>query len=220
MGEVVVNIGETIVDNQFSLFIGAEVLSFLCILLFFIIRYAFQRIKLSMLFLYLFIISLMFEMIVAGVVYKQTGDYSTLQIIVFIFVFYAGSFGIYHFKKLDIYIKQKMEKWTGISYLTRIDMKRIALEKNPNLFAKKTRTVWYLHFIFFLAIHSIIWLFSSVEGVSFTEFFTELSWLANRDVGNSPIKEEILITISSIWIIVLKIDTVISWSYTFFPKDN
>src|SRR5690625_4087302 len=114
-----------IINYQWGIFIGLEILSLIFLLIFFFIRYAFTEQKLSNWFLGLFIFCIFLEGILALFVYQQTGKISTFQIVVLLFVVYACTFGITDFKKLDLFIKRKIGEWRGINLLTEADLQKI-----------------------------------------------------------------------------------------------
>src|SRR5699024_10995262 len=95
-----------------------------------LLRYAFDRVKIGQIFLLLFLLFIIFEGILAFINYRQTGEIDTFQIVVFIFIIYACTFGISDFKKLDRYIKQTVGKWRKEELL--IDNDRAVMEKQQN----------------------------------------------------------------------------------------
>lgn len=102
-----------IIDYQWELFISLEVVSLLFLIVFLVIRYAFTKQRLSVLFLLLFLFCMVLEAVLAGVIYQETGEFSTFQVVIVLFLVYACTFGIGDFKKLDRFIKQKVGYWRG-----------------------------------------------------------------------------------------------------------
>src|SRR5690625_2402539 len=112
---------DTLLTFQWEAFIFLEVLSWIFLLLFLIVRYAFGKESLGRLFLTLFVLFIFLEALLAFIVYQKTGEISTFQVVIFIFVVYACTFGISDFKKLDRYIKMKVGIWRGVELLTEKD---------------------------------------------------------------------------------------------------
>ncbi|MED4164631.1 hypothetical protein P4642_18305, partial [Halalkalibacterium halodurans] len=98
-------------DYQVEIFITMEVLTVICLLLFGVTRYYFNIRKASLLFILLFIGITALEAALAWWLYNKTGEISTLQIIITVFVLYAITFGIGDFKKLDRWMRQKIGGW-------------------------------------------------------------------------------------------------------------
>src|SRR5690625_143590 len=99
-----------LLEHHWTIFIILEVSSMFFLILFALIRYAFTNIRFSVVFLILFFVTLILEAILAYVIYRETGEITTFQIIIAIFLIYAVTFGISDFKRLDRYIKQKVGK--------------------------------------------------------------------------------------------------------------
>src|SRR5699024_1595298 len=73
------------------------------------------------LFLGLFLLFILFEGLLAYLIYRQTGEIDTFQVVIIIFIIYACTFGVGDFKKLDRYIKVKVGKWRKVDLLTEKD---------------------------------------------------------------------------------------------------
>ncbi|GAA0367563.1 hypothetical protein [Bacillus horti] len=207
-----------LIQYQWELFIGAEVLSFLCLATFLLFRYALERQKLGSIFLLLFFAITLGEAALAWFVYQQTGVIESFQIIVFIFILYACTFGIGDFKKLDRYIKKKVGKWKGKNLLTEKDMSIIKAEKDPGVIAKKYRFSWYLHALVFFVAHAIFWILYGTDGASPLDYVTDWSWFGEEELSHAPFQHETIMQVSRIWMIIFIIDTIWSWSYTIFPE--
>src|SRR5690625_2742629 len=109
---------DLLVEYQWEIFIVIEVLSFISLLLFGIIRYFLGRQKLSFQFLFLFLVLLILEALLGIIIYQETGEISTFQIVIAIFVLYACTFGIADFKKLDRWMRLKIGNFRNIDLLT------------------------------------------------------------------------------------------------------
>lgn len=100
-----------------------EVLLLVCLVSFSVMRYFFDRSKQSMIFLSLFIFLLLVEGGLGFFIYLKTGELDTFQIVVFIFIVYACTFGIFDFMKLDRWMRKVIGSWRGVSLLTEKDRK-------------------------------------------------------------------------------------------------
>src|SRR5690625_2882890 len=92
---------------QWEIFITLEVASWLCLLLFGLLRYVFDKRQMSIAFIVSFIVLIALEGLVGLLIYQETGVISNFQIIVLIFVAYAATFGISDFKKLDRWMRDR-----------------------------------------------------------------------------------------------------------------
>ena len=86
-----------ILAHQWEIFIAVEVLSMAALLLFGVVRYLLNKKKLSRLFIIAFLVLLALEALLAMLVYRETGEISTFQIVITVFVLYACTFGIFDF---------------------------------------------------------------------------------------------------------------------------
>src|SRR5699024_11276783 len=104
-----------------------------------------------------FLLFIIFEGILAFINYRQTGEIDTFQIVVFIFIIYACTFGISDFKKLDRYIKQTVGKWRKVDLLTEKDRAVMEKQQNPKYIARRYRLWWYGHTIAFIIANIILY---------------------------------------------------------------
>lgn len=209
---------DSIISFQWEIFIGLEILSLIFLLTFFIIRYAFTAQKLSRWFLSLFIFCILLEGILAVIVYQKTGEISTFQIVVLIFIVYACTFGIFDFKKLDLFIKRKVGEWRGIDLLTEADLQRIERNRDPKYQAQQYRRWWYGHTLVFIVAHCVFWLYYGNPEYGLIYYLTDLSWWSDGELGTGPFQHEMVDQVSKLWMLVFAVDSIISWSYTFFPS--
>lgn len=211
---------DVIMEYQWGIFIVLEVLSFACLLFFGVVRYIFNKQKLSLFFLFLFILLLFLEAALAIFIYKETGEFSTFQIIITIFVIYACTFGISDFKKLDRWMRLKIGNWRGIELLTEKEKYVMKKQKDPKYIAKKYRLSSIIHFLLFL-IAQLIFLTYSLESMEQAlPYLTDLSWIGTESIEETPYSNETLYGISVVWGLVFIIDFVYSWSYTIFPSKS
>lgn len=174
----------------------------------------------SQLFLFLFFAAIVLEAILAYIVYQQTGEFTTFQIVIAIFIIYAATFGISDFKRLDRYVKRKVGKWKGVDLLTDKEKEIIAYLKDPKVIARRARYWFYAHTFVFLIGLIGFWIYDGNNAYSFFYFLTNLQWFSEGMIDPQPFKSEIIVNIVRLWVIVYVVDSIINWSYTFFPSDK
>src|SRR5699024_6253708 len=74
--------------------------------------------RVSVIFLCLFVFLLIMEGILSLVVYNETGEISQFHIVIIIFLLYACTFGIVDFLKLDRWMRLKIGGWRKIDMLS------------------------------------------------------------------------------------------------------
>ena len=207
-----------LLDNYWMIFITLEISSLLFLFLFVIVRYLFTNFQISYTFLVLFILAIILEAILAFIVYKQTGEFTTFQIVIVIFIVYAATFGISDFKRMDRYVKDKIGKWRGIDLLTENERQIMAHLKDPKVIARKARIWFYTHTLVFVIAIFFFWKYAGNEQYPFYYFIKNLDWYSNELVEPRPFNNELLVNVVQIWSIIYIIDTVVNWSYTLFPS--
>lgn len=208
---------------QVEIFVIAEVLSMVSLLLFGVVRYFFDKRSFSLLFLIFFIVLLMLEAILAIVIYQETGEISTFQIVITVFVIYACTFGIFDFMKLDRWMRKKIGGWRGERLLTDKDIEIMNRQKDPRYVAKKYRWSSIVHLIIFVAVHIGVWIYTSGSIDQFLNYITDLSWMnmeGTENVAETPYPNEIIYGFSQLWTLVFIVDFIYSWSYTIFPSNS
>lgn len=210
-----------IIEHAGVIFITMEVLSLFCLLFFGLTRYLFDRRILSIAFILFFIGITALEAALGWLLFSRTGEISTLQIIITIFVLYALTFGIQDFKKLDRWMKQKIGKRRGIDLLTEKDRDAIQKQNDPIRRARLYRYSSIIHILVFFTAQIV---FFSLGTDNTEEAFTYLrdwSWLSSETghPSETPYSNETIHGISMLWGIILIVDTLYSWSYTIWPKN-
>src|SRR5690625_1471276 len=104
---------EWIATYLWELFIFVEVIFWLLIILFLILRYILQWKSASIGILPLFVATIIADLFLGWVDYQQTGEFSLFQIIVVIFVIYAVTSGRSDFQRLDAWVQRKIAAWKG-----------------------------------------------------------------------------------------------------------
>ncbi len=207
-----------LVENQWELFIFAEVLSLASLLLFGIVRYGFSKKRLSLNFLFLFLVLLILEGILALLIYRETGEISTFQIVIIIFIVYACTFGINDFKKLDRWMRKKIGNWRGIDLLTDQDRMIMKRQKDPTYIAKVNRYSAFTHLAIFVIVQGAFWHYGLGGLDQAIDYIADLSWIGTENYLETPYPNEFLYGISMVWGIVFIVDFVYSMSYTIFPS--
>src|SRR5699024_1307333 len=146
-----------IVTYQWEIFISIEILFFVAFLLFGFVRYFLSKRRLSLFFLGVFLSLLIIEAVLAFYIYRLTGEISTFQIVISIFVLYALTFGIVDFLKLDRWMRMKIGAWRNVELLNERDYDIIARNKDPKYIARKYRYTSTIHLIIFVIGQAILW---------------------------------------------------------------
>src|SRR5699024_11473537 len=114
-------------------------LSIVSLLVFCGVRYFLDKRKLSNLFIFLFLFFLFLEALLALLIFQWTGEVSTIQIVIAVFLLYACTFVIADFKKLDRWMREKIGKIHGIRLLPDDDYRIIIQNSDQKYLAKKYR---------------------------------------------------------------------------------
>ncbi len=206
------------VQYQWEIFIFIEVISLLSILLFGVVRYFFLKQKFSLMFLLLFVLLLVLEAVLAFLIYRETGEMSTFQIVITVFLVYACTFGISDFKKLDRWMRSKIGNFRGVDLLTEQDKYEMEKQKNPKYIAKKYRISSIIHLLLFLFVQIIFLSYSLNHFDQVQYYLTDLSWIGTEHVEETPYANDSMYRISMIWGLIFIVDFIYSWSYTVFPS--
>ncbi|WP_027964111.1 hypothetical protein [Halalkalibacillus halophilus] len=209
-----------IIDYQWEVFIFIEVLSLIALLLFGFFRYYLARKSTSLLFIYLFLVFLIIEAALAMIVYQHTGEISTFQIVIVVFVIYALTFGLNDFKKLDRWMRKKVGEWRNIDLLTEKDRMIYERQKDPKHIAKVNRMSAMIHLIIFVIAQTIFWMMGTDSLDEAMSYLTDLSWFESGEYEDSPYPNETIYSIGMLWAVIFVVDFIYSWSYTIFPKSS
>jgi len=209
---------EALLTYQWELFIAAEILSVVMLLLFGLTRYLLNQRKLSTIFISLFLALFIFEAVLALYIYQITGEISTFQITVMLFVLYACTFGIADFKRLDRWMRKTIGKWRGVSLLTEKDMQVMEHLQDPKYIAHKNRISAMIHLVIFVGVQAGLWIYGLGGTAGIADYLTDLTWVEVDDYQQSPYASETAFSMSKLWGLIFIVDFIYSWSYTFFPK--
>lgn len=202
---------------QWHIFITIEISFIVIFLLFGFVRYFLNQRNLSLILFIIFLLLIVSEVLLAFVIYRVTGEFSTFQLIIGIFVIYALTFGIFDFLKLDRWMRQKIGSWRSVELLTEKDYRIIERNKDPKYIAKKYRLTSTIHLIAFVIGQFVLWMQGTDSISEMFGYLRDLSWIETGDFTQSPYANETTYSIGMLWGIIFFIDFVWSWSYTIFP---
>lgn len=209
---------DSIVNYSWQIFITLELLSLVALFAFGIIRYFFGKKQWSRLFLVLFLLLLLAEGVLALMIYRWTGEISTVQIVIVVFLVYACTFGIFDFIRLDRWMRMKIGTWRGEELLTTKDYEVMRRNKDAQYIAKKYRISSMIHLVLFIIGQFILWSLGTENVAEMKLYLTDFSWIEQGEAAYSPYANEMSFGIGILWGIVFIVDFVYSWSYTLFPK--
>src|SRR5699024_4499779 len=135
-------------------------------------------------------------------VYEQTGEISTFQVVIVIFILYAFTFGIVDFIRLDRWMREKIGKFRGVELLSEKDYTIIERNRDPKYIAKKYRRSSYIHIVLFVIVQSIFWIVGTDSLAEVQFYLTDLSWIDVGIAAESPYPNEVTFAIGMIWGIV------------------
>lgn len=207
-----------LVTYQWGIFITIEIMFFVFFLLFGFVRYFLNIRRLSLVFLGGFLSLIIIEALLAFVIFRITGEISTFQIVIAIFIIYAFTFGIFDFLKLDRWMRQKIGAWRNVELLTKKDYQIIEQNKNPKYIARRYRISATIHLIVFIIGQTALWIHGTENISELLTYLRDFSWFETGDFADSPYANEATYSVGMIWIIVFFIDFIWSWSYSLFPS--
>ncbi|GEN46173.1 hypothetical protein [Alkalibacillus haloalkaliphilus] len=209
-----------LIEYQWEIFISLEVLSVVALLLFGVLRYYLGHKQKSLVFILLFIVLLVIEAVLGVIIYQETGEFSTFQLVVLLFVIYALTFGINDFRKLDRWMRKKFGAWRGVELLTDEDYAIMNRQKDPKHVAKVNRISAMIHLLIFVTVQSYFWSLGTENFAEIRSYITDLSWFESGNFEDSPYPNETLYSIGMLWTVIFVIDFIYSWSYTIFPSSK
>ncbi|MEN1936890.1 hypothetical protein AAIE21_15135 [Paenibacillus sp. 102] len=191
-------------EYRWYFLIGAEVVFWVSAIGFFLLRYGFRLRKASFIAGIVLLLNEIFILALGVIDYYETGKFSNFQIITIVILLYAIFYGKKDLKKLDIRIQKLVAKWRNEPMPIIED----PLEVTGWAHTKQEIWEWSLHLILFTIVHIG---FFFMYGLVPIEQWGD--WLEKGIVLNEAASR-----VSQIWGVVLLIDTIITFSYVFFPK--
>ncbi|MEW9500706.1 hypothetical protein [Jeotgalibacillus marinus] len=207
-----------ILEHKWAFLIAAEIIFWVSILTFLTLRYWFKLNKLSLIFFAFFIINDLWIATMGFMDYLRSGEFTSYQLVILIFIVYAFTYGKSDFRRLDAFIQKKVAK--------------LRCEPVPDFdqpcalygseYAKKEWKQFLGHLLIFSIVHiSLMFIFGiskqTDEITSLDTLFT--LWFAESP-ASFPFDNSGANNLSQVWTLVLAIDAVITSSYTIFPKSK
>lgn len=205
-----------ILENKWLFLIIAEVVFWVSIITFLVLRYWFGFRKLSVVFFFLFIINDLWIATMGFMDYLKTGEFTSYQVVILIILVYALTYGKTDIKRLDIFIKKKVAAWRGETNLS-IESPTLLYGKEH---ARIERKQFLLHLLVFIVVHlALLVIIGASESIKEISSLQELLnvWF-NQKNSVFPFDNSSANNLSRIWTIILIIDGVTSFSYTLFPR--
>lgn len=211
---------DILISYQWEIFISIEILSIVALILFGVVRYFFDKRRISLFFIGVFLGLLALEAGLAWLIFHETGQISTFQIVIAVFLIYACTFGILDFLKLDRWMRKTIGGLRGVELLTEKDNRMMERNRNPKYLAKKNRWSATVHLIVFVTVQAVFWMYGTEDLSDMLSYVRDLSWIEEGTAVTSPYPNEPTYAIGMIWGIVFIVDFLWSWSYTFFPSQS
>jgi hypothetical protein len=205
-----------ILAHKWMFLILAEVIFWISIITFLVLRYWFGKKTLSFVFFLLFIINDLWIASLGFFDYLQTGQFSSYQVVIVVVFLYAITYGKSYFKKLDYYIQIYVAKWKGEPAPAIAPPKKLVGKEH----AQKERKHFYVHLAVYAAAHLVFFLLFGLssrvyEMASMNQFFDEFF---SAKEGTLPFANPTVNNLSRIWTLIFVIDSIVALSYTVFPK--
>lgn len=207
-----------LLEYNWEMFIVIELLSLGALILFGVFRYFLSKPRISIMFIFFFLLLLVLEGLLGFYVYLQTGEISTFQIVITIFIIYAFTFGIFDFIRLDRWMRRKIGMLRKVELLSDKDYQIIERNNNPKYIAKKYRISSSIHFVIFVIVQAILWRMGTESIADIKMYISDFSWIEKGIAKESPYPNDVTLGIGVIWGIVFIVDFIYSWSYTLLPK--
>lgn len=184
-----------LLEHKIAVLIASEVIFFVFAGLALLLRYWFRLNKASLAALIIVILNELAVLLLGVMDYIQLGTISLFQILIIIFIIYALLFGRSDFKKFDRWIQKKVAQMKGEP------LPDFGEEETKPLYgkehAKEERKNFYKHLLIFAVAHGAFAILST-----FIEFG----------------EHHVFADISNVWVKILIIDFIWSFSYTIWPK--
>ncbi|WP_416829226.1 hypothetical protein [Ectobacillus polymachus] len=207
-----------ILENKWLFLIAAEVVFWVSVSTFLLLRYWFGLKKLSITFFVLFIVNDMWIATMGFFDYLKTNIFSNYQIVIIVFLVYALTYGKNDFRKLDAFMQRQVAAWKGQPIPKVEGVKKLYGKEH----ARHERKQFFIHFLVYVIAHIIFLVMFgfSDQITSFRDIENVLSHWFEEKQTNFPSNNPTINNISRVWSLILAIDAVISLSYTFFPKSE
>ncbi|MFD1706879.1 hypothetical protein ACFSCZ_09065 [Siminovitchia sediminis] len=205
---------EWILQYKWLFLILGEIIFWVSLLGFFVIRYAFGREQLSKYFILVWIFSDVWLLVLGILDYRHTGTFDTFQVVILIFLFYALTFGRNDMKNLDRWVKRKIKKVKGEP----LHEDQNSMKLYGMAYAIKQGKDLMKHVLMFAAVMIVMSFFVDFRGFSHLAGDKNLGDMLGSTIENGWFADPVLGKITGVWTLILIIDTVITVSYFVFPR--
>ncbi|SHE76657.1 hypothetical protein SAMN05444392_10353 [Seinonella peptonophila] len=189
----------SIIEHQWLFFIISEIIFWVTLIAFFVLRYVLHFRLGSFVALVMLVLNELWVACLALINYSYTGKLSTFSIVMIAILVYTFTWGRHDAKKLDIYIQRLVAKWRNEEVpqaVKEYDQKRLY----GIAYAKKQFKSWLIHLLLFICIQLFFY---------FSSGLSEPGFLYKNESYNQ---------INAVWMKIFIIDTIWSLSYFIFPK--
>ncbi|WP_243525154.1 hypothetical protein [Bacillus pseudomycoides] len=193
-------------EYRWYFLIGAEIIFWVSVIGFFLLRYGLRFKKASFIAGIVLLLNEVFILALGAIEYYQTGKFSNFQIITVVILLYALFYGKKDLKKLDIRVQKLVAKWRN-EPLSHIEE---PLELTGWAYTKQEIGQWSLHLLLFIIVHIV---FFFMYGLVPIEQWRD--WFEKGIVLNEAASR-----VSQVWGVVFLGDTIITFSYVIFPKEE
>ncbi|WP_096437848.1 hypothetical protein [Alteribacter populi] len=211
-----------LMELYWELFIATEILAIVCVVAFVVFRYIIVRPALSKWSVAVFILLNVFDSVIAFLVYRETGELSVFQIVIFIFILYALTFGRSDFKRLDLWIRMQIDRWTNKKLVHEKEHREHEERSYGAGQSKNAAREWVMHVGLFTFVHIIFFLLFPSESIMLTDVLSQEgieNWMEDPE-SYGLFSEPAINQVTLIWGLIFVIDTVVSWLYILFPEKN
>lgn len=203
-----------ILQFKWLFLILGEVVFWVSLLGFFVLRYALGREKESKYFILAWLLSDVWLLVLGFLDYRRTGEIGTFQIVIVIVLLYALTFGRSDMKKLDRWVKRQIRKWKGEAPEEGEGQERLTGMR----YAVSQGREFAMHLAMYAAVILILSFFLPFRGfdglISSGGFGDTLGHLIEEGLFADPVAGKI----TGIWTLILIIDLAITLSYFILPR--
>ncbi|MBM7095466.1 hypothetical protein JSY36_06860 [Bacillus sp. H-16] len=213
---------DTIIHYQWELFIATEVIAVLSVAAFVVFRYVAGSPRYARISLYVFVAANLFDVVVAFLVYRHTGELSMFQVVIFIFVMYAITFGRSDFKKLDFWLRTQIDRFARTDLVTSEEREAYEEKRYGKAQVHRTLKEWAMHGGLFVTVQAVFFLVFPSSSVTVAETLTQegISRWMDAPESYGLFSEAAINQVALVWGIILIVDTVITLSYVVFPEKS
>lgn len=207
-----------ILEYRWIFFILGEIVFWVSIVSFLLLRYGFGLEKLSKYVIIIWLLSDLWLLTLGVMDYVKTGVIDSFQIIIVVVLAYALTSGKSDLQKLDNLIKRKLAKRKGQPLSTEEnDLHNKTLGRFEH--AKKEARRLAVHITIYLVVMGILIILYGLKPLDLSlanNIIDKFTYL----IGNGFINHEFASNISGLWTLVIFVNTLYTLSHFIFPKKN